>query len=119
MTPGSPAWKPQATFADEITRIITSSAPRSQSPKLSPRSELKSTPAIPDSSQAAADGNPYCGPGGPWETPFMLPRGGVRAAPALIFRTYRRLRDRPRLRVLEAQHSHFENSISPKTRTTP
>src|SRR5919204_6046370 len=42
ITSGSPAWKPQATLADVMTGISASSAPRSQSPKLSPRSELKS-----------------------------------------------------------------------------
>src|SRR5215813_104897 len=42
MTCGSPAWKPQATLADVMYGMISSSAPRVQRPQLSPMSALRS-----------------------------------------------------------------------------
>src|SRR5258705_5427979 len=43
MISASPAWKPQATLTDVASSIIAASLPISQGPKLSPRSELRST----------------------------------------------------------------------------
>src|SRR5215204_5848214 len=42
ITPGSPAWYPQATFAEVIAFISSVSLPRVQRPNDSPRSELRS-----------------------------------------------------------------------------
>src|SRR5215218_10009081 len=42
MVTGSPAWKPQATFAVVMCGITASSAPIDQLPKLSPQSQLMS-----------------------------------------------------------------------------
>src|SRR3954453_9776481 len=43
MTIGSPAWKPQATLAMEMSGMSASSSPSSQSPKASPMSQLMAT----------------------------------------------------------------------------
>src|SRR5450830_543720 len=42
MISGSPAWKPQATLAEEIRLINASSSPMRQGPKPSPKSAFKS-----------------------------------------------------------------------------
>src|SRR5688572_17107958 len=42
ITPGSPAWKPHAIFADEMLAISAASWPIGHGPNDSPRSELRS-----------------------------------------------------------------------------
>ena len=47
ITAGSPAWKPQAMFALETKLSTSASMPIVYAPKLSPRSELRSTEYLP------------------------------------------------------------------------
>ena len=47
ITAGSPAWKPQAMFALETKLSTSASMPIVYAPKLSPRSELRSTAYLP------------------------------------------------------------------------
>ena len=63
MMPGSPAWKPQAMFAEVIHGMAPASSPSRQRPKLSPMSMLMSMLGEPMATQALAatgDGERRC-----------------------------------------------------------